>query len=89
MCWQSGRFDPRGAPVSDTDSTQAAVLSVLDPCGAALRTREVCDRINIDRSTPLVLERVYAALVALHRRGVVTRCSGACGRHVFWQLASC
>jgi hypothetical protein len=54
-----------------------------------LSTREVCDHINADRPTPLVIERVYGALVALHRRGMVTRCTDVGRRrHVFWQLVA-
>ena len=72
--------------VTNSTSPQAAVLAVLGIACGSLSTREVCDRINTDRATPLVTERVYAALVALHQRGMVTRCSA--GHHVYWKLAS-
>ena len=75
--------------VSNATSPQAAVLAVLDGAAGSLSTREVCDRINSDRAIPLVMERVYGALVALHRRGVVTRCTDAGRRrHVYWQLVA-
>lgn len=75
--------------MSSATSPQAAVLAVLGGACGSLSTREVCDRINTDRATPLVMERVYAALVALHRRGMVTRCNDAGRRrHVYWQLVA-
>lgn len=67
-------------------STRASVLIVLAAQPGSLSTRQVRDRINRDRSVPLVIERVYEALVALHHRGVVTR-SGK-GRGVHWRLAA-
>ena len=75
--------------MSNAASPQAAVLAVLGGATGSLSTREVCDRINTDRATPLVMERVYGALVALHRRGMVTRCTDAGRRrHVYWQLVA-
>jgi Fe2+ or Zn2+ uptake regulation protein len=75
--------------VTNTTSPQAAVLAVLAGAAGSLSTREICDRINSDRATPLVMERVYGALVALHRRGLVTRCIDVGRRrHVFWQLVA-
>lgn len=69
-----------------TASPQAAVLTVLRVAHESLSRREIRDRINTDRVTPLVIERVYEALVAQHHRGMVARCSD--GHHVHWRLAS-
>jgi Fe2+ or Zn2+ uptake regulation protein len=82
-------FASGGVAVTNTTSPQAAVLAVLAGATRSLSTREVCDHINTDRPTPLVMERVYGALVALHRRGMVTRCTDVGRRrHVYWQLVA-
>ena len=74
--------------MTNVTSPQAAVLAVPGGVCGSLSTREVCDRINADRAAPLVMERVYGALVALHRRGMVTRCTHAGRRrHVYWGSA--
>ena len=59
---------------------------VLQTRPGPLTTRDVREQINHNRRQPLVSERVYQALVALHHRGLVARLKSPDHRHVYWQL---
>jgi hypothetical protein len=67
-----------------TSAIQAAAMAVLCNADEPLSTRDVGQRINVNRDASLVHERVYDALVELHRRGAVERRKS--GRHVYWHV---
>lgn len=73
--------------MSDTHASaiQTAAMAVLCSADEPLSTRDVGQRINVNRDGLLVHERVYDALVELHRRGVVERRKS--GRHVYWHVS--
>jgi hypothetical protein len=93
-----GHQDPTGRTIAastqwkpvtttaDGQTAQAAVIAALQTRPGPLRTRDVRERINHNRQEPLVNERVYQALVALYRRGLVTRRKSLDHRDVYWQL---
>lgn len=68
-------------------TAQAAAIMVLQTRPGPITTRDVQEQINHNRQEPLVSERVYQALVALHQRGLVTRLKSPDHRHVYWQLS--
>jgi DNA-binding HxlR family transcriptional regulator len=71
---------------ADEQPPQAAVIAALQSKQGPWRTRDVRERVNHNRQEPLVNERIYQALVALHQRGLVTRRESPNRHHVYWQL---
>jgi hypothetical protein len=67
---------------------QARVLEVL-ACNDASSTAAVRDALNHpDHDQHVVIERVYASLVALEHKGLVRRSSNAAGTRPLWELRS-
>ncbi|WP_131542442.1 helix-turn-helix domain-containing protein [Mycolicibacterium vinylchloridicum] len=73
--------------VSET-TLQARVLNALARQSSPSTTTEL--RAALDRTgcQPVVIERVYAALVALERKGLVHRGTNAMGTRPVWELGS-
>lgn len=70
-----------------TSPTQARILATLLCASSPVTTAAVRDALNASDSEPrLVIERVYAALVALQHRGAVRRRNSPCGRRPLWEV---
>ncbi len=63
-----------------------AALRVLALAAQPLATRDIRIRAAHYWGRPVVNERIYDTLVALERRGEITRVRADAGRHVYWQL---
>lgn len=75
-------IEPAAAP-----TLQARVLDALARQAGPSTTTELCAALNhpgCDR--PVVIERVYAVLVALERKGLVHRSANSMGTRPVWEL---
>ncbi|OBG75822.1 MULTISPECIES: hypothetical protein [unclassified Mycobacterium] len=59
-------------------------MAVLCCADGPLSTRALTERINVNREPVLTHERVYDALLELHRRGLVERRKS--GRQAYWHV---
>lgn len=76
-----------GIPPAAAATLQARVLDALARQAGPSTTTELCAALNhpgCDR--PVVIERVYAVLVALERKGLVHRRANAMGTRPVWEL---